>query len=59
MYRGLPSASPANLPIATKMADEVICLPIHHAMSEEDVQRVIENLLYFSKTGISNHILDK
>jgi dTDP-4-amino-4,6-dideoxygalactose transaminase len=41
------------------MADEVICLPIHHAMSEEDVQRVIENLLYFSKTGISNHILDK
>ena len=25
-YRGLPSASPANLPVATKMADEVICL---------------------------------
>lgn len=58
-YRGLPSASPANLPVATKMADEVICLPIHHAMSEEDVQQVIKNLLYFSKTGISNHILDK
>lgn len=47
MYRGLPSASPANLPIATKMADEVICLPIHHAMSEEDVQRVIECIKTF------------
>ena len=41
-YRGLPSAAPANLPVATKMAKEVICLPMHHLLSEEDVQRVIE-----------------
>ena len=40
-YRGLPSASPENLPVATKMADQVICLPMHHALSEEDVERVI------------------
>ena len=41
-YRGLPSAAPANLPVATKMAKEVICLPMYHLLSEEDVQRVIE-----------------
>ena len=41
-YRGLPSAAPENLPVATKMANEVICLPMHHALSEEDVQRVID-----------------
>lgn len=40
-YRGLPSASKENLPIATKMADEVICLPMHHALSDDDIQRVI------------------
>lgn len=41
-YRGLPSASPENLPRAHKMADSVICLPMHHALSGEDVERVIE-----------------
>lgn len=40
-YRGLPSAAPENLPVATKIANEVICLPMHHALSEEDIQRVI------------------
>ena len=41
MYRGLPSAASENLPVATRIADEVICLPIHHALSEEDVHKVI------------------
>ena len=41
-YRGLESAAPENLPQAHKMANSVICLPMHHALSEEDVQRVIE-----------------
>ena len=40
-YRGLPSASRENLPVATKVADEVICLPMHHALSDEDIQRVL------------------
>lgn len=40
-YRGLPSASPANLPNAHKMANSVICLPLYHTLTEEDVQRVI------------------
>ena len=41
-YRGLDSAKPENLPMAHKMADQVICLPMHHDLSEEDVMRVID-----------------
>lgn len=44
-YRGLPSATKENLPQAHKMADSVICLPMHHALSEEDIQRVISLII--------------
>ena len=40
-YRGLPSAALENLPNAHKMADSVICLPMHHGLSEENMQRII------------------
>lgn len=40
-YRGLPSAAKENLPNAHRMADSVICLPMHHSLSEEDVKRVL------------------
>ena len=40
-YRGLESANPANLQNAHKMADSVICLPMHHELSEEDIQRIL------------------
>ena len=41
-YRGLPSAATENLPVATRVANEVICLPMHHELSEEDLNRIIE-----------------
>jgi dTDP-4-amino-4,6-dideoxygalactose transaminase len=41
MYRGLPSAAPDNLPVATRLASQVICLPIFPAMSDDDVHRVV------------------
>jgi dTDP-4-amino-4,6-dideoxygalactose transaminase len=41
-YRDYPSANAANLPIATKIADQVICLPMHHELSDADVKRIIE-----------------
>ena len=44
-YRGLESAAPENLPNAHKMADSVICLPMHHLLSEEDIQRVLDCIL--------------
>ncbi|PWM43647.1 MAG: aminotransferase [Clostridiales bacterium] len=40
-YKGLPSANRDNLPNAHYLANSVICLPMHHALSEEDIQRVI------------------
>ena len=40
-YNMYPSAAKENLPNAHMMADTVICLPMHHALSEEDVKRVI------------------
>lgn len=44
-YRGLPSAAPENLPVATRLANEVICLPMHHELSEDDINLVIECVL--------------
>lgn len=44
-YRGLPSAAPANLPIATRLADEVICLPLHHELSCDETASIISLLL--------------
>lgn len=41
-YRGLHSSNPDNLPVATRIANQVICLPMHHALSYEDIQRIIE-----------------
>lgn len=39
-YRNLVSASKDNLPNAHKMADRVICLPVHHELTEENVLRI-------------------
>lgn len=44
-YRGLESATRENLPNAYKMAEEVICLPMHHALSEGDVERISNELV--------------
>ena len=44
-YRGLSSANRENLPVATKMANEVICLPMHHTLSEEDIQKILSIII--------------
>ena len=43
-YKGLESSSRENLPTAYKMAEEVICLPMHHALSENDIRIVIDSI---------------
>lgn len=40
-YRDFPTADPKNLPVATDLANRVICLPMHHALTNEDIDRVI------------------
>lgn len=42
MYRSLPSASKSNLPIATRIASQVLCLPIYPGLALEDQNRIIE-----------------
>lgn len=41
-YKGFPSAQKENLPVANKIADSVICLPMHHALMDEEIQRVLD-----------------
>lgn len=44
-YRGLPSAAPENLPNATKIANEVICLPMHHLITDDEINRVLDIII--------------
>ena len=44
-YRGLESAKPENLSEAHKMADSVICLPMHHVLIDEEVERIINSII--------------
>ena len=41
MYRGMPSAAHANLPVARKAAEQVICLPIYPGLSEAEIDLVL------------------
>ncbi|MDZ4257990.1 MAG: DegT/DnrJ/EryC1/StrS family aminotransferase [Gemmatimonadales bacterium] len=41
MYRGLTSATPTNLPVASTAADRILCLPIYPDLGTDDQQRVI------------------
>lgn len=41
-YRSLPSAATENLPVANRIANEVICLPMHHELTEQDIQRILD-----------------
>ncbi len=39
-YRSEPSAAKENLPIANRLADEVLCLPIHTQLDDSTVERI-------------------
>jgi dTDP-4-amino-4,6-dideoxygalactose transaminase len=44
-YKGLDSANPKNLPVAHKLADQVLCLPMFAGLNDESEKRVIEVIL--------------
>ncbi|HEY3656712.1 MAG TPA: dTDP-4-amino-4,6-dideoxy-D-glucose aminotransferase VioA [Steroidobacteraceae bacterium] len=44
MYRGLPSAVQSNLPIASKLSQQVLCLPIYPSLTNDEVDRIIDML---------------
>lgn len=41
MYRGMTTATKANLPVANKVADQVVCLPIYPLLDEQEQMRII------------------
>lgn len=45
MYRGMLSAAAENLPVASRAADQVLCLPIYPGLAEDDQQRIIDLIL--------------
>lgn len=45
-YRRLESSQPENLPNAHKMAESVICLPMHHKLTQEHVERILNSIIY-------------
>lgn len=42
MYRDLPSAAPNRLPVATRAAERILCLPIFPDLGEADQDRIID-----------------
>jgi dTDP-4-amino-4,6-dideoxygalactose transaminase len=44
MYRQLPSAHPSNLPVATAIAKQILCLPIYPDLTAIEQQRVIDEI---------------
>jgi dTDP-4-amino-4,6-dideoxygalactose transaminase len=40
-YRGLESAKPENLPVATNIVDSVTCLPMYAGLTKESVEKII------------------
>ncbi len=45
-YRHLPTASPRHLPVAYRVAAEVLALPFHGALAADDVHRICDAILY-------------
>jgi dTDP-4-amino-4,6-dideoxygalactose transaminase len=42
MYRAIASAAPANLPVATTIARQILCLPIYPDLDVQIVDRIID-----------------
>jgi dTDP-4-amino-4,6-dideoxygalactose transaminase len=44
MYKGMQSAAPSNLPVATRIAREIVCLPIFTELEQDDVLRIVKTV---------------
>jgi perosamine synthetase len=43
-FQSLPTIIPMPLPVATRMVDEVLSLPVHQWLSDEDVDQIVDAL---------------
>ena len=51
MYKSLPGAEPTNLPTATRVAEQVLCLPIYPDLSLEHIENLAEIIKKFHLRG--------
>ena len=49
IYNSLKSAKRSNLPTAYEISKKVICLPMHTHLSENEVNRISDIIISFSK----------
>ena len=49
-YKQLPSSSKINLPVANKIINEVLCLPLYGDLSSNDIEKICSIFCSFSKT---------
>ncbi|MFP6557523.1 DegT/DnrJ/EryC1/StrS family aminotransferase [Paraburkholderia sp. B3] len=52
-YRALPSASRANLPVATEVSQQILCLPIYPALDARTQDRIVNIVL--KAAGLGQH----
>jgi len=45
MYTAMPGAAPDNLPVARRVAQQVLCLPLYAELDEADCRRVVQVIL--------------
>jgi len=43
-YKGLPSANKSNLPVASRVAQEVICLPMYADLEKNIIEKIAKIL---------------
>lgn len=48
-YKGLDSSYPDNLPNATKITEEVICLPLYPELKKDEIQQIVQYVKDLSK----------
>lgn len=51
VYRGLPSAAQAHLPVATEVSHRVLCLPIYQDLDEETQDGIVECMMRAAREG--------
>lgn len=52
VYRGLPSSKRENLPNASRLASQVLCLPLYPSMRNDDVSRVTQIIRSSKKSSL-------
>lgn len=41
IYQALPSATKENLPVANRIAEKVLCLPIYHELNQDELETIV------------------